>query len=81
MQTFHSPYVLCASGNPTTDNFRNEGFHVCEDGMVLLDTHGRLLTIVERGFVDHALRSMPLASIRDIEFQFIVSANNRFKAG
>ena len=43
---FHMPFVLRATISPN-GTFQNEGFFVCDDGAIVLDTVNKIIIVIE----------------------------------
>ena len=79
---FHTPFVLRA--NMTAERtFQDEGFFVCDDGLIIFDTEKKVLTVVEQG--EEAMGDprliIPLRAVKHVDCQRFRSTGGRFCGG
>ena len=80
---FHTPFVLRASVSQH-GTFENEGFFVCEDGAIVLDTANKIIIVIEnedRDTMANARLVMPLTQVHQIKGKRFRSAHRNYCGG
>lgn len=87
MHSFNAPFVMRASRHQESNQFIDEGFHVCYNGVAILCTETKRLTIVESeqfdemGFGSPPLLVLSLDSVVEFEFRKFASRSRNYRGG
>ena len=80
---FHTPFILRASISPH-GTFQNEGFFVCDDGAIVLDTANKIIIVIENDDSDtmaNARLVMPLTQVHQIKAKRFRSTGRNYCGG
>ena len=80
---FHTPFVLRASISPH-GTFQDEGFYVCDDGAIILDTINKIIIVIEQEDAEkmaNARLVMPLNKVEALKCKRFRSSGGRFCGG
>ena len=80
---FHTPFVLRANIGPH-EVPENEGFFVCDDGAVILDTANKIIIVIEnedQESMANARLVIPLSNVKNIKCKRFRSTGGNYSGG
>ena len=80
---FHTPFILRANKGPQ-GTFQNEGFFVCDDGAIVLDTVNQIIIVIEnedRDQMANARLVIPLTKVSRIKAKRFRSTGRNYSGG